>query len=488
MRKLFTLLFLLISFSASFCQTTVVLQPDATLGIDVVIDPYYPTLTDNTTPEFNASAWTNAGGLGIQRSLIDFDFGVIPQNATIQSAILTLYNNPTSQNGFQNGEHSHVSGSNSSVLQRIVDPWQINSVNWNNQPATDTLNQVSLPQDTNVHQDYILDITGLVQDRVQNPTNNYGFMLKLLTEQQYRCLVFASSNHTNPALHPKLVITYTLSNCMTFYNNVDIIIDPYYPTLTDDTTSELNASAWTKNGSLGIQRSLIDFDFSTVPTNAIVQSATLTLYNNPTSNNGFQNGEHSHISGSNESALQRITGSWQPNTVNWNNQPSTDATYQATLPQDTNVHQNYIIDVTDLIRDRIQNPSTTYGFMLKLITEQPYRCLVFASSNHPNQALHPNLELCYRLPVGISDTENSLFDFSIYPNPANKNLYFQFNHSLTGNRKIEIIHITGHKVLERMLPFNSMYFSLNIESLSAGTYLVIYSGENFSKVKKIFVE
>lgn len=488
MRKLFTLLFILISFSASFCQTTIVLQPDASLGIDVVIDPYYPTLTDNTTQEFNTSAWTNGGGLGIQRSLIDFDFGVIPQNANIQSAILTLYNNPTSQNGFQNGEHSHVSGSNSSVLQRIVDPWQINSVNWNNQPATDTLNQVFLPQDTNVHQDYIVDITGLVQERVHNPSGNFGFMLKLLTEQQYRCLVFASSNHTNPALHPKLVITYSLSNCMTFYNNVDIIIDPYYPTFTDDTTVEFNASTWTKNGSLGIQRSLIDFDFSTVPTNAIVQSATLTLYNNPASYNGFQNGEHSHISGSNESVLQRITSSWQHNTVNWNNQPSTDATYEATLLQDTNVHQDYAIDVTNLIRDRIQNPSTTFGFMLKLITEQPYRCLVFASSDHPNQTLHPNLELCYTLPVRIPETENSIIDFSIFPNPANKNLHFKFNHSFTGNRKIEIIDITGRKVLERVLPINSMYFSLNIESLSAGTYLVIYSGENFSKVKNIFVE
>jgi hypothetical protein len=474
--------------SSSFCQTTIVLQPDATLGIDVVIDPYYPTLTDNSTPEFNASAWTNGGGLGIQRSLINFDFGVIPQNATIQSAILTLYNNPTSQNGFQNGEHSHVSGSNSSVLQRIVDPWQINSVNWNNQPATDTLNQVFLAQDTNVHQDYILNISGLIQERVQNPSNNYGFMLKLLTEQPYRCLIFASSNHNDPALHPKLVITYEISGCTNIKNNVDIIIDPYYPTFTDDATPEFNTSAWTNGGSLGIQRTLIDFDFSNIPANAVIQSATLTLYNNPTSNNGFQNGEHSHISGSNESVLQRITGSWQPGTVNWNNQPSTDAMYQSTLPQDTNVHQDYIIDVTDLIRDRIQNPLTTYGFMLKLVTEQPFRCLVFASSNHPNQALHPNLELCYTIPTGISENEISHFEFSIYPNPANKNLHIQFNHTISGNRKIEIIDITGRKVLEKLLPINSMNFSLNIESLSAGTYLVIYSGENFSKVKKIFVE
>lgn len=42
----------MICLNSSYSQTTVVLQLDSTLGIDVIIDPYYPTFSDNMTPEF----------------------------------------------------------------------------------------------------------------------------------------------------------------------------------------------------------------------------------------------------------------------------------------------------------------------------------------------------------------------------------------------------------------------------------------------------
>ncbi|HYV94023.1 MAG TPA: DNRLRE domain-containing protein [Chitinophagales bacterium] len=199
----------LVSLTSQLCaQVTLTLQPDSA-GKDAIVDSYYPASDNSTSPEFNSQAWTHSGYPENERSLIDFDYSSIPSGAVIQYAYLTLYNNPNSVNGFQDGKHSHLSGTNQSHLLRITQPWQEN-VNWDNQPATDSVNEVVLLQDTNPNQDYILDITLLVQDRIDNPAVNYGFMLELDTESAYRCLLFASSDHPDAALHPKLEISYTI--------------------------------------------------------------------------------------------------------------------------------------------------------------------------------------------------------------------------------------------------------------------------------------
>src|SRR5882757_5119277 len=62
--------------------------------------------------------------------------------------------------------------------------------------------------------------------------------------------------------------------------------------------SDLDAIAWTVSGIPVVARGLIRFDLSSIPANATVQNATLTLYNNPTSSNGALNGSHSNLSGS----------------------------------------------------------------------------------------------------------------------------------------------------------------------------------------------
>jgi len=208
-------------------QITLVLQPDST-GKDAIVDSYYPTGDNSSSPEFNSAAWTHSGIPETERSFIDFDYSSIPTGAIIQSAFLTLYNNPNSLNGFQDGKHSHISGTNQSHLLRITQPWMEN-VNWTNQPTSDTVNQVELLQDTNPNQDYTIDVTLLVQDRINNPTANYGFMLELDIESPYRCLLFASGDHPNASLHPKLEINYTMPSLVPIINSdfeTDIFPNP----------------------------------------------------------------------------------------------------------------------------------------------------------------------------------------------------------------------------------------------------------------------
>src|SRR6185436_15114022 len=119
-------------------------------------------------------------------------------------------NNPTSGSGSPAGSHTSLTRSNASFLQKVTSSWNENTITWNNQPATTTTNQVTLAQSTDPHQDYSLDVTTLVQNRVTTPATNFGFMLRLQTELNYAALVFASSDNADITRRPKLSLTYNI--------------------------------------------------------------------------------------------------------------------------------------------------------------------------------------------------------------------------------------------------------------------------------------
>ena len=50
----------------------------------------------------------------------------------------------------------------------------------------------------------------LIEDMVANPLESHGFMYRLQNEDHYRAMIFASSDHEDSDLHPKLEIEYTL--------------------------------------------------------------------------------------------------------------------------------------------------------------------------------------------------------------------------------------------------------------------------------------
>ena len=194
--------------------TTVTFQPNAASGKDALIehiqvDPSGDNTNFGNFASFEAMAWTWSNDPGIIRSLMEFDLSSIPQNATVTDARLSLYNDPTS--GENAGQHSSLSGSNVAVLQRITSSWSESTVTWTNQPPTTSLNQITLPQSTSAHQDYInIDVTTVANDMVQNPASNHGFMIKLVTESYWRAMIFASSDNANAAKRPSITVTYTV--------------------------------------------------------------------------------------------------------------------------------------------------------------------------------------------------------------------------------------------------------------------------------------
>lgn len=186
-----------------YSQTTITLQPDSSGGKDAFIAT---NVSSGTHQDYLALAWTNSGTDVWARGLLEFDLSSIPHGATIISASLSLYYSSDSPND----GHSSLSGSNESVLQRITSSWDEHSVTWATQPSTTDTNAVTLAESTSLDQDYPdIDVTALIQDMINNPSTSYGFMFRLVTEIKYRSMLFASSDHPDPAKHPKLVITYS---------------------------------------------------------------------------------------------------------------------------------------------------------------------------------------------------------------------------------------------------------------------------------------
>lgn len=164
---------------------------------------------DNPAPNWQsinviANAWTVGGFPFVQRSLLKFDLSQIPPDAIIIRANLSLFCNTSS------GHYQLQSGDNAAQLRRITQPWDQFTANWSNQPSSTGEGAAMLPVSTSNTQDYPdIDITEMVIFWHQNPVDNFGMLLRLMEESQYRCMVFASSHHSDVSKRPLLEIEYT---------------------------------------------------------------------------------------------------------------------------------------------------------------------------------------------------------------------------------------------------------------------------------------
>lgn len=156
-------------------------------------------------PEFSGAAWTTGGVPIYLRGLLRFDLSGIPAGATIISAKLSLFSNPTPLNGdFINAN----SGSNNALyIRKVIQGWNPVGLTWQTQPATSAIGQISIPHTSQSFLDLIdIDVKNLIAE-MHAGTNN-GFMIMLQNETIYNIRNFCSSRHANTAKHPKLVITY----------------------------------------------------------------------------------------------------------------------------------------------------------------------------------------------------------------------------------------------------------------------------------------
>ncbi len=469
---------------------TVTIQPDANCGKDAFIASQ-PTNGINISnygdhQEINVMSWTVSSLQAQQRTLLDFDLSFIPQGSGIQSATLSLFWNPTSSNT----GHSTLSGSNSSILQKITQPWDEHLVTWVNQPPTTIVNEVTLPASTSTTQDYnSIDITDIIQDFVNDPASNYGIMIQLLNETPYRSLTFCSSDHPNPALRPKLELTYLPNQepCKyyqySFCNGIDALLgrSPVagYDTINFGNNTEMNAISWTNGGQQSDTRSLMYWNFSDIPSNAVITQANLNLYWNPNSSNTG----HSSQSGSNEAVLIRASSAWDEQTVTWNTQPTLDTNYKTLLPPSANSQQDYIIDVRSLVQKMVSDPPANYGMMLKLTNETYFRSLTFCSSDHVDPARRPRIEVCYMIPTNIQENISTI-EFSISQNPE-LNLITVYRTIDFEKGTTLYLYDLGGKLLRQFQDLNRSQFNFSSTNLDAGLYFISLKSGSNNHTKKL---
>ena len=180
------------------------LQPGSELGKDALVGSLAPDANHGDVGHFQPYAWTINGALNVVRNFIDFDILNHVQNAEeIDKVYLHLfYNERPPIDPFGQGHH----GENSFNVYRITSPWEEMGVTWNTQPSVDESVSVLVPKSTTKTEDYKIDVTVLVKEMVNNPESSYGFALQLIDETPFRTAVFASSDHPNSDLWPKLEI------------------------------------------------------------------------------------------------------------------------------------------------------------------------------------------------------------------------------------------------------------------------------------------
>jgi len=440
MKRLGFLFLLLLFAKFGFSQSMLIAQPGPAEGKDATVWSVDPTLTQPDYPDIIAAAWTWGGTPGVYRTFLEFDLSPIATGTTISFAYLSLYYNDISTSNGQEGD-------NASWIRRVVEGWEEDEVNWDNQPAWTEVNQVYLEESTSIDQDYEnINVTNLVQDMIDDPSGSFGFAHVLEVEEYYASMKFCSSDSDEEDKRPKLVIgwngkTDTIIGGDT--TNTDTLVTGVYPSLDDyvsidfcnvyqpgfihgkDATiwdleplnnygdfSDVIAASWTWSGAAGNYRSLLDFDISDIPIGAVVDSAFIYLYYNELSTTNGQEGENSTL-------IQRIITPWFEGTVSWETKPGITTINEVELPESSYIDQDYLhIDVTTLVQDVIDDPDNSHGFMFRQEVESAYRSMKFYSSDAIVDSIFmPALVVCYKSTADIS-MNVQIENVVIYPQPA----------------------------------------------------------------------
>jgi hypothetical protein len=245
----------------------------------------------------------------------------------------------------------------------------------------------------------------------------------------------------------------------------DAVITTQVPTANYGFHEDFEADTWTCQGSLCLGRSLMQFDLSAIAATAQIDSAFLFLYVNMNAPNGIA-GLPTYGS-TNAGYLRRITQSWNDQSVTWNTQPATTVQDQVLIPASTSTSEDYILDVKNLVQVSVQNPATSFGFMIMEQDEiNYYNCLIFGSSDSPDMNIHPKLKVCFT-DVFTGTAEAGTSGVVIYPNPFTDSFTIRDNSHVI--RKFQLFNTMGALVFS--LPDNSAAtVSVDAAEITPGLY------------------
>lgn len=257
---------------------------------------------------------------------------------------------------------------------------------------------------------------------------------------------------------------------LTSYNSTitDVTVTSSYPDANWYGEPHIWAYAWTQGGIETIIRPLLHFDLSSVPAGATVEEALLILHYDPTTTpSGWTH------SGNTDFYIRRITEPWDESTVVWNNQPATTAKNEILVPSFGYDRQNYVVNVTELVKDMLSAGANNYGFMFQLLSETSYNMARIAGSHHADLSRRPQLWLSVDDNVSGTDeqkTKGEPTHFQVGPNPTAGELFLSADSVPTGVNTAEIYDPEGKLVLQETLA--GSYSSLYLNQLPDGVYIL----------------
>lgn len=158
---------------------------------------------------------------------------------------------------------------------------------------------------------------------------------------------------------------------------------------------QIPVGTWTNGGTLSL-RTIIKFDYSSLPPGAIVDSAKLYLYADlsPQYGNQVDPMYNSGAGTGNACFVQQITSAFNlPAGFTWNSPPIVTTTNQAVIPATSSNTQGAIVNVTGMVANMLV--TNNYGFLIRLQTEAIYNIQQFASSYYADPNRRPKLVIYF---------------------------------------------------------------------------------------------
>lgn len=247
--------------------------------------------------------------------------------------------------------------------------------------------------------------------------------------------------------------------------------------------SLINAS-WTCQSIPCTDRSLLRFDLTSIPSNATILSAHLSLFADLT-----QSVSPTPMYGTaNTSLVQQITSAWAENAVTWNTQPTVTTVGQITLAQSSSPFQDYLnIDVTAYVAAWVATPASNFGILMRLQNETFYNAMVFASSDNADSSRFPELTVTYNTSTSAQIFNSENFNVQVFPNPFHHQLQLKLSRIAARHATVIVSDVTGKTVLsQRYIDLNNQEFLLaGSESLLPGIYTLEIKTDGKVARKKI---
>lgn len=228
---------------------------------------------------------------------------------------------------------------------------------------------------------------------------------------------------------------------------------------------ELVLYNWTFDGRPYRVQLAMRFDLTQLPPDAIIEDAHLSLFNSPNSNEGHQRG---HEGRNTDFAIRRITTPWEENTVTFNTTPKSTRTGEVLVAGHRTNNQDFTdLKVTELVQT--MHTGENFGFYLSLTGRDIYNTLIFASSDHSNADLHPELKINYSVP---EEGGRSIGVQFLTSSPANSHHVVDLTGIPAGELKYNVVNLHGNRFVPPTVLPGRAKTELTLSSLPRGTYLL----------------